>query len=204
MKNPAVDAYIAKSPDFARPILRHVRALMHKACPKIEETVKWGVPNFERKGIVAMMAAFKHHASFGFWSETLLKVRLGKDAGKMFPSGAERGMGGHKLRSLGDMPADPLVIRTIKAAVALNEEGIRPNRALRKKPPVKPPPYLVAALRRNSKARKTFERFTPSQQRDYVDWLTDAKQDATRQKRLANTIEWLAEGKPRHWKYQNC
>ena len=204
MKNPAVDAYIAKSADFARPILTRLRALMHKAHPQMVETLKWGVPHFEHQGIVAGMAAFKQHAAFGFWSQRLLKDRLGKDAEKLFPKNAERGMGGRKFRSLSDLPPDALLIRAIKAAVALNEEGLRPKRALRKKAPVKPPPYLVAALKKNPKARATFERFTSAQQREYVEWLTEAKQDATRERRLATTIEWLALGRQRNWKYQNC
>jgi uncharacterized protein YdeI (YjbR/CyaY-like superfamily) len=113
-------------------------------------------------------------------------------------------MGGRKIRSLADMPPDALILRTIKSAVALNEAGVRPSRELKRKPPVKPPPYLVAALRKNAKARATFAGFTPSQQREYVDWLTDAKQDATRERRLATTVEWLSEGKQLNWKYQNC
>jgi uncharacterized protein YdeI (YjbR/CyaY-like superfamily) len=204
MKNPAVDAYIAKSAAFARPILTRLRSLMHKADPQIQETLKWGVPHFEHKGIVAGMAAFKQHAAFGFWSQRLLKEKLGKDAERLFPKNAERGMGGRKFRSLSGLPPDALLIRAIKAAVALNEEGVRPKRELKNKPPVKPPPYLVAALRKNASAKKTFEGFTPSQQREYVVWLTDAKQEATRAKRLATTIEWLAQGRRRNWKYQNC
>ena len=204
MKNPAVDAYIAKSAAFARPVLRHLRALMHKADPKIVESLKWGVPHFEHKGIVAGMAAFKAHAAFGFWSSRLLKEKLGKDAAKVFRTSGDAAMFGRKITSLADLPPDALLIKAIKAAVALNEAGVRPKRALKKKPPVKPPAYLLAALRKNAKARKTFEGFTPSQQREYVDWLTEARQEATREKRLATALEWLAEGKQRHWKYQNC
>ena len=204
MKNPAVDAYIAKSPDFAQPILKRVRALMHKACPKIEESIKWGVPHFDYKGIVAGMAAFKAHAAFGFWSSRLLKEKLAKDSAKLFPTSAEAAMFGRKLRSVEDLPPDALLVKAIKAAVALNEAGVRPKRSLKKKPPVKPPPYLVAALRRNAKAKKTFDGFTPSQQREYVVWLTGAKQESTRERRLATTVAWLAEGKQLNWKYQNC
>ena len=204
MKNPAVDAYIAKSAPFARPILKRLRALMHKADPRIVESLKWGVPHFEHNGIVAGMAAFKQHAAYGFWSKRLVQERLGKDAEKLFPKNAERGMGGRKIRSLSEMPPDALLLRAIRIAVALNEEGVRPKRVLRKKPPVKTPPYLVAALKKNAKARATFERFTPAQQREYVEWLTEAKQEATRERRLATTVEWLALGRQRNWKYQNC
>ena len=204
MKSPAVDVYIENAAEFARPILKRIRALMHKAHPAMEETLKWGVPHFEHKGIVAGMAAFKQHAAFGFWSQRLLREKLGKDADKMFPKNAESGMGGRKITSLAELPPDAVLIRAIRAAVALNEEGVRPKRALRKKPPVKPPPYLVAALKKNAKARATFEGFTPAQQREYVEWLTEAKQDATRERRLATTVEWLALGRQRNWKYQDC
>jgi len=204
MKNPDVDAYIAKAPEFARPILAHLRSLMHKAFPDIEETMKWNVPHFEHKGIVASMAAFKQHASFGFWNRKLLKARLGKDSVRLFPKASESSMGGRKVKALSDLPSDALLIRTIMAAVALNEDGLRPKRDLAKKLPVKPPPYLVAALKKSTRARKTFEGSSPSQQREYVDWLTEAKQEATREKRLAATLEWLAKGKQRYWKYQNC
>ena len=204
MKNPAVDAYIAKAAPFARPILTRVRTLMHNACPEIAETIKWGVPHFEYEGIVGNMAAFKQHAAFGFWSQKLLKAELGKDAEKMFPLPEDSSMGGRKLRSLDDMPSDALILKTIKAAVALNISGVRPSREQKRKPPPKAPPYLVAALAKNAKARATYERFTPAQRREYVDWLRDAKQDATRERRLATTVAWLAEGKQRNWKYQAC
>jgi uncharacterized protein YdeI (YjbR/CyaY-like superfamily) len=198
MKNPAVDAYIAKSADFARPILKRLRALMHKACPTVEETMKWGVPHFEYKGVIAGMAAFKQHAAFGFW-----KRRLMKDPAGFFSQG-ESGMGGRKIRSLDELPSDTVLLGYIREAVALNEQGVRVPRSTRKKPPVKAPPYLAAALKKNAKARKSFENFSPSQQREYVEWLTDAKQEATRERRLATAIDWMAQGKTRNWKYQNC
>jgi uncharacterized protein YdeI (YjbR/CyaY-like superfamily) len=199
-KSPAVDAYIAKSAEFARPILTRLRGLMHKACPQIEETMKWSVPHFEYKGVVANMAAFKQHASFGFWKQKLME-----DPAGLFPAPDDSSMGGRKFRSNAELPSDTVLIRYIKAAVALNEQGVKVARFPRKKkPPAKPPAELVAALRKNAKARVTFENFSPSQQREYVEWLTEAKQEATRQRRLAQAVEWMAEGKPRHWKYRNC
>ena len=204
MKNPAVDAYIAKSAGFAQPVLKHVRKLMHKGCPRIEETIKWGVPAFEREGIVAMMAAFKKHVAFGFWSEKLVREKLGKDAERAFPKDAKLGMGGRRYVARDELPPDAVILRAVKAAVALNEAGERPKRALKRKPPPKAPPFLAAALRKNAKARATFERFTPAQQREYVEWLAEAKQAATRERRLAQALEWLAAGKRRNWKYQDC
>lgn len=200
MKNPAVDAYIAKSAEFARPILARLRALMHKACPQIEETIKWGVPHFEYKGVVANMAAFKQHASFGFW-----KRRLMDDPAGFFPAADDSSMGGRKIRAMSDLPADAVLIRYIKAAIALNEQGVKlANAGRKKKPPVKAPADLLAALKKNARARATFDALTPSKQREYVEWLTEAKRQATRATRLATTIEWLAAGKSRYWKYQGC
>ena len=198
MKNPAVDTYITNSAEFARPILKRLRALMHEACPTIEETIKWGVPHFEYNGVGAGMAAFKQHAAFGFW-----KQRLIKDATGFFSKG-ESGMGGRKIRSVAELPSDAELLRYIREAVALNEQGVKVKRVAKKKPPVKAPPYLLAALKKNAKARAAFEGFSPSQQREYVEWLTEAKQEATRDRRLATAIAWMAEGKTRNWKYQNC
>ena len=200
MKNPAVDAYIAKSAEFARPILARLRALMHKACPQIEETIKWSVPHFEYKGVVANMAAFKQHASFGFWKQKLMD-----DPARFFPAADDSSMGGRKIRAMSDLPSDAVLTHYIKVAVARNEQGVKlPNAGRKKKPPVKPPADLLAALTKNAKARATYEAFPPSKQREYAEWLTEAKQEATRQKRLVTAIEWMAEGKSRHWKYQNC
>ena len=204
MKNPAVDAYIAKSADFAQPVLTHVRKLMHRGCPRIEEKIKWGVPTFERDGIVAMMAAFKKHVAFGFWSEKLIREKLGSDADRVFPRDAKLGMGGRRYLAKSELPSDVVIVRAVKLAVALNEAGERPKRALKRKPPPKAPPYLVAALKKNAKARAAFAGLTPGQQREYVDWLVEAKQPATRERRLAQAVEWLAVGKTRYWKYQDC
>lgn len=193
MKNPAVDAYIAKSADFAQPILTRLRALMHKACPQIEETIKWGVPHFQYQGIVANMAAFRQHASFGFW-----KRKLMDDPAGFFPAAGDSSMGGRKIRAMSDLPADAVLIRYIKAAIALNEQGVKlPNAGRKKQPPVHPPADLLAALKKNAKARAIFAALTPSKQREYVEWLTEAKRQATRSARLATAIERLAAGKSR-------
>ena len=204
VKNPAVDAYIAKTAAFARPILKHLRKLMHKGCPRIEETIKWGVPVFEREGIVAMMAAFKKHVAFGFWSERLIRKKLGADSKRMFPRDAKLGMGGRRYQARTELPADAVILRVVKAAVALNEAGERPKRVPSRKPPPKAPSYFATALGKNAKARATFAKLAPGQQREYVDWLIEAKQAATRERRLAQAIEWLAAGKRRYWKYQDC
>lgn len=204
MRNPAVDAYIARSPDFAQPILRHVRMLMHKGHSRIEETIKWGVPAFEREGIVAMMAAFKRHVAFGFWSEQLIRAKLGAEADRVFPRDAKLGMGGRRYLARAELPPDAAILRAVRVAVALNESGERPKRVPKRKPPPKAPPYLAAALRKNAKARATWARLTPGRQREYVAWLVAAKRAETHERRLGQALAWLAAGKPLHWKYQDC
>jgi uncharacterized protein YdeI (YjbR/CyaY-like superfamily) len=200
VKNPAVDAYIAKSAEFARPILARVRAAMHQACPRIEETIKWGVPHFEYRGVVGSMAAFKQHASFGFWKQKLMQ-----DPAGIFPKPGDSSMGGRRFRSVDEMPAQSVLVRYVKAAVALNEQGLRlPNAGRKKKPPVRLPADLAAALRKNAKAKATYQAFAPSHRREYVEWITEAKQEATRARRLATAVEWMAAGRQRHWKYQDC
>ena len=197
-RSKAVDAYIAKAAPFARPILARIRKAMHKGCPQVEETIKWGVPHFEYKGVLAGMAAFKQHAAFGFWNRRLLSDPTG------FFSKGESGMGGRKIRAVDELPADAVLIGLVREAAALNEKGVKIPRVARKKPPVRLPTCLAAAFKRNSKAKAFFAQLPPSARREYVDWLTDAKQPATRERRLASTLALLAEGKRLNWKYQNC
>lgn len=190
-KDPRVDAYIKKAQPFARPILTRLRKLVHKASPDIEETIKWRMPFFEYKGPVAMMASFKQHAVFGFWKGQLL---FGKE---------NQGAMGHfgRMTSMKDLPPDKKLIGYIKKAAALNERGIEKKRRPRGTQKVSVPADLKAALVRNAKARKTFESFSYSHKKEYVEWITDAKRDETRKKRLKTAIQWLAQGKPQNWRY---
>ncbi|HEU4723949.1 MAG TPA: YdeI/OmpD-associated family protein [Candidatus Eisenbacteria bacterium] len=193
-----VDAYIAKAPAFAKPILKEIRDRMHEGCPEVEEVLKWSVPHFDYKGPLAGMAAFKAHASFGFWKTALLKDPKGLLKGE---KGAA--MGGRRLTSVKDLLPKSVMRAFIKQAVALNEAGVKPPSKARgpaKRAAV--PADLAAALKRNRKARDTFEKFSPSHRNEYIEWITEAKQDATRERRLAQAIVWMAEGKPRNWKYQ--
>lgn len=196
--DPRIDAYIAKSAEFARPILEHLRSRVHAACPEVEESIKWGMPFFSYKAApMCMMAAFKQHCSFGFWLSK--EVTGGSD---------EDGMGQFgKLASLKDLPSDRQLAAQLKKAMALNEAGVkkaRPKAAAKPAPIL--PDDLAASLAqgKHTAARKTWATFGPGAQREYVDWITEAKTDATRQKRIATTLEWLAEGKRRNWKYEKC
>jgi uncharacterized protein YdeI (YjbR/CyaY-like superfamily) len=192
-----VHAYIARAADFARPILEKLRALFHKACPQIEETIKWGFPHFEYKGIVGSMAGFKRYVGFGFWKGKLLK-----DPHKLFGGVGNTAMNACELTNVADLPPDKVLLEYICEAVALNEQGVKvPASKKKPKPALKVPDYFLAALRKNKKAQAVFEAFSPSNKREYVEWITEAKQEETRAKRLATAIEWMEEGKPRNWKY---
>lgn len=196
-KDLRIDAYIAEAAPFARPILKRLRKLVHQGCPAVEETLKWGHPSFTHHGMLCGMAAFKEHCTFGFWKQALLEG--GEHA---FPKAGEAMGSFGRIASLDDLPPDRTFVKLVEHAAALNESGVKTPRAKREaKPPVEVPAELAAALKRNAKARKTFEAFSPSHRREYVEWITEAKTEATRQRRLATTLEWLAEGKPRNWKY---
>jgi uncharacterized protein YdeI (YjbR/CyaY-like superfamily) len=196
------DSYIVKSPEYARPILKKLRDLFHEGCPQVEEVMKWSFPHFEYKGIVGSMAAFKNHASLGFW-----KAKLLKDAHGILAEGGNAWMGGAKITNVSQLPSDKVLLEYIREAAALNEGGVKlPPRPKKPASPDrdKVPDDFMVALKKSKKALAAFESFSPSQKRDYIEWLTSAKQDATRQKRLATAIEWIAEGKPHNWKYMNC
>jgi uncharacterized protein YdeI (YjbR/CyaY-like superfamily) len=199
---PEITAYIDKSQPFARPILRHLRDILHETCPELVEVIKWSHPNFDYKGPFAGMAAFKAHATFGFWKDELLrkgKVSLSKSN--------EQAMGSFgRLTSIDDLPSDRALKSLIKEAMRLNDEGVKRPTLQKARNPivVKPPAYFMTALRKNKRALTTFEGFAPSHKRDYVEWVVEAKTDATRERRLRTAIEWMAEGKRRNWKYERC
>lgn len=190
-----IDAYIAKTAPFARPVLEQLRELVHGACPDVEEAIKWGMPAFMYRGMLCGMAAFKEHCTFGFWKGRLIVDAAGQ------PAEAAMGQFG-RITSMKDLPPKKVLTGYIRQAMRLNEEGVRvPKRTPRSKPELAVPDDLARALRKNRAARETFEKFSPSNRREYVAWLLEAKADATRKRRLDTAIEWMAEGKPRNWKY---
>jgi uncharacterized protein YdeI (YjbR/CyaY-like superfamily) len=191
-----VDAYIKKAAPFAQPILAHLRDVVHEACPEVVETLKWRSPSFEYKGLLAGMASFKAHCVFGFWKHEQV-------VGSSQRADAAMGSFG-RLTTMADLPSKRELTRLIKVAKKLNDDGVKAVRRKTVKGPFAVPPELAAALAKNAKARATFEGFPPSKQRDYVAWIVEAKQDATRARRLATTVQWLAEGKSRNWKYESC
>jgi uncharacterized protein YdeI (YjbR/CyaY-like superfamily) len=197
-RDPRVDQYIARSPEFAQPILAHLREVVHGACPEVQETMKWSVPHFDYKGPLCQMASFKQHCGFGFWKGALV---VGEEAAS---DGAAGQFG--RLTSLADLPPDDALAGYVREATRLNDEGVRaPARSkTAEKKELAVPDDLAAALQESPAALATFERFSPSKRKEYVEWITEAKSDATRTKRLGTAVEWLAEGKARHWKYEKC
>ncbi len=194
-----IDAYIEKAQPFAQPILKHLRALVHKACPEVEETIKWSFPHFDYKGeMMCSMASFKQHCAFGFW-----KAALMKDKSLVETARSEVAMG-HlgKITSLKDLPSDKILTGYIKEAMKLNDDGIKlPPKPKVAAKPVETPPELTIALKRNKTAKATFEAFSASHRKEYIQWITEAKTEATKEKRIEQAIEMLAEGKSRNWKY---
>lgn len=192
--DPRIDAYIARSAEFAQPILAHLRELVHEACPDVEETMKWSSPYFMYQGMLCGMMAFRKHCAFGFWKGSLIVDDAGRSAEAMGNFGC--------ITSIADFPPRRTMIRYVKEAMRLNERGIKapPKRSARKAA-LRTPRDLAEALERNRSARATFEAFSPSHRREYIEWIIEAKREETRQRRVSTTIEWLAEGKSRNWKY---
>jgi uncharacterized protein YdeI (YjbR/CyaY-like superfamily) len=199
MKDKRIDAYIGASANFAKPILTHLRALVHKACPDVTETIKWGFPHFDYQGIMCSMAGFRQHCAFTFW-----KAKLMEDYDKVLNPAHATAMGHFgQIRSLKDLPSDKTMIQYIREAARLNESGAKLDRrpTAKVKKPLTVPADFKKALSKNRKALAAFEAFSYSHKKEYLEWITEAKTDSTRSKRIATTVEWLAEGKGLNWKY---
>ena len=194
-----IDAYIARSADFAKPILSHLRAVVHEACPDVEETMKWSFPHFMYGGgILCSMASFKEHCAFGFWKGSLIVDQEG--------AAAEKAMGQFgRIASVKDLPSKRVLASYVKKAMALNDAGVKRPRSAREaapKAPVDVPDDLASALAKQKTARAAFDAFPPSHRREYIEWIVEAKRDDTRARRVAQAVEWIAEGKSRNWKYE--
>jgi uncharacterized protein YdeI (YjbR/CyaY-like superfamily) len=197
--DPFVDEYIETAQDFAKPILRHLRSLVHAACPEVVETKKWSFPHFDYKGMMCSMAAFKEHCAFNFWKQSLLDESA-------FPA-EKTAMGSFgRITSRKNLPSDKVMKKLIHDAMKLNDEGVKVVKTpvSKEKKEVVVPDILKNALKTDARAAETFNNFPYSCKKEYVEWINEAKTDATREKRLATTLEWLAEGKRRNWKYEKC
>lgn len=197
-----IDAYIDKAADFAKPILTHLHKLVHKACPGVEETWKWSFPHFDYKGMMCSMAAFKQHCSFNFWKASLLNDPKGFLKERAAQGGEGMGNFG-RIRSLKDLPPDGVIIDFIRQAKKLNDDGVKlPQKEKKPSAELTVPEYFTAELKRNKKALNVFEKFPTSHKKEYLQWITEAKTEATRNRRMHTAIEWMAEGKGRNWKYE--
>ncbi|HEY1008136.1 MAG TPA: YdeI/OmpD-associated family protein [Sphingobacteriaceae bacterium] len=191
------DDYIARSAEFAQPVLTHLRQLIHTACPGIRETIKWGFPHFDHKGTVCSFAAFKQHCSLTFAKASLLNdedgilERVGRTAMGHFG----------QIKGLADLPPDEVLIRYIREAAELNERNVKVARPKPETKELEIPAYFMSALEQVPESLEVFNRFPYSHRKEYVEWVTEAKTETTREKRLATTVEWLSEGKTRMWKY---
>ena len=195
--DPRIDAYIARAAPFARPILEKVRERVHATTPEAEETMKWSAPAFTVDGkILLILAAFKAHAAINFWR--------GQEIGDGSPKAGAMGQFG-KLTSLDDLPPDAEFDTLIREAATLASKAPAPRKTKHEpKPPPIMHPEFAAALAKAPKAKAALDGFSPSAQREYLEWVGEAKQEATRAKRIADAVQWLSEGKKRHWKYENC
>jgi uncharacterized protein YdeI (YjbR/CyaY-like superfamily) len=198
--NSKVDEYIANSEDFAKPILEHLRQLIHDTCPDVEEVIKWGIPHFDYKGdMMCILSSSKKHCSFSLFKAELMSdpkliesVKAGKKMGYM-----------DKLKSVSDLPTKKVLVAYIKEAMALNENGIKKAKPKSDKPKVfEVPDYFAEKLATHPKAKEIFDSKSPSFRKDYIVWIVDAKTDATREKRMEESLEWIGEGKGRFWKYE--
>lgn len=194
--DPRIDAYIAAAAPFARPILTHIRAVVHEACPDVEETIKWGMPMFTHHGILCFMAAFKQHVGLGFWKGShFLKVDDEVAASAMGQFG--------RLTAVAQLPARRTLLKYVRQAMKINEARGKPvKKAAKPKPAARTPADLRAALAKAGRARTTWEGLTPGHRREYLEWITEAKRPETRLRRIATTVTWLGEGKRRNWKYE--
>ena len=198
--SPKVDAYLAAAEDFAKPIMTHLRALLHTTCPEVVEEMKWGIPHFDYKGeMMCIFAASKKHCSFGFWKDALM-VDPRFQANSSLPA-IKRYMG--RLTKLSDLPSDEELTGFIREAMALNENGVKlPPREVKTPKVLAMPPEFAACLAQNPTAQAAFASRSDAFRKDYLIWITDAKTDATRQKRIDEAVGWIADGKGRFWKYE--
>ncbi len=195
-RDPRVDAYIEGSAEFARPILTHIRDIVHAACPDVVETIKWSFPVFTHHGMLCNMASFKQHCTFGFWKAALVLGEAASDESAMGQFG--------RITSVKDLPSKKVLTGYIRKAAKLNEDGVTVPRKRKSQPRVLATPTdLAAALKKNRTARATFDGFSQSHRNEYIEWIEEAKTEPTRKKRLATTLEWLAEGRGRNWKYES-
>ena len=196
-RDPRIDAYLLKAPEFARPILVELRRRMHAACPDVVETIKWRHPSFEHHGLLGGIAAFKRHCAFGFWRHDLLAKEHPEFRSALEACGC--------VKAVADLPPMPMFRKLVAKAMAWNAKGAPVARAPKQaRPAIAMHPEFARALAGSQAAKQQFAAFAPSHRREYLEWIADAKRDETRHKRIEQAIAWIAEGKHRNWKYERC
>ena len=191
------DGYIDNAAEFSKPILKYIRQAVHEECPEVTEVIKWGFPCFDYKGFLCGMTAHKHHCSFTFWKGSVMD-----DPDGILEIVGKTGMGSlGKIKNLDDMPDDAVFRKYLRHAVDLNDKGVKKESPKPSKTELVIPDHFIDAVSQNAKALQTFENFSNYNKKEYVEWITDAKTDTTRDRRMKQAIEWMAEGKVRNWKY---
>ena len=197
MRNPKIDSYIDSAPEFAAPIIVHLRELAHRAFPKIEETIKWGMPHFEHKGLVFGIAAHKNYASVTFHKSNQLT-----DKHKIFNMVGKSEMGAlGKIKTLDDLPSDEILMEYILESIEVNKKGVKPKVAKPASLKYEMDKDFQAGLEGNPGAMEHYQDFSVSNKNEYLEWICEAKTAATKEKRITQILEWISEGKPRNWKY---
>jgi uncharacterized protein YdeI (YjbR/CyaY-like superfamily) len=200
MYHPAIDEYINKSEEFARPILLHLRKIIHLACPDVEETIKWSFPNFEYKGqILCSMASFKKHCSFGFWLGAEME-----DPENILNKVGNTNMGNFgKIINHNSLPDDNIIIKYIHEAMKLSESGTKKKTSkIKDKKSLEIPVYIIEFIEKYPKAKVVFNNFSNSCKKEYVQWIEEAKQVSTKLKRLEKAVSMMEEGKEFNWQYK--
>jgi len=203
-KDPRIDVYIEKSAPFARPILKHLRKIIHGTCPEVKETIKWGFASFDYKGPFVSMAAFKEHAVFGFWKYALMSDPEGYLDERKNNGGAAMGNLG-RITSMKDLPPDSVIRSFLLQAKKLNDNGVKlPPRKKSTAPQTITIPDILAAALRKAKLTAKFNGMSYAHRKEYVQWIMEAKKEETRLRRVNTTVEWISEGKGRNWKYEKA
>ena len=196
---PEIDSYIENAPEYAVPILEEIRSIFHEADDRMEEAVKWNAPHFVLEGIVGSMAAFRNHVRLIFWHGQLME----DPENLLSPVGSKTDMGSMDVKTIDDLPSRGTLVQYVREAVTLNVEGVSTRRERSAAAPPELPEDLQQALEGSPEALASYDGFSPSEQREYTEWITEAKREETRTRRVATAVEWMAEGKPRNWKYMD-
>jgi hypothetical protein len=194
-----INQYMAELPEWQRRMLVRLRQLIHEAAPEVEEAWRWDKPHFDNAGIMVGLCAFKEHVAVWFHKGALLK-----DTKKLFEATArteEKGMRAYKLHE-GDKINEAAFLDLVKQAVAVNDKGTKLREAKPTKKALVVPEDLEQVLRKDPTAWANWEAFPVGHRRAYVEWVTDARQEETRKRRIAQSLEKIREGEQQEERHQ--